>query len=60
MTVNEGTLLSGQVAIVTGAGPGMGRSIALRFAAHGARVVLGARNRNRLEDLVDEIRGGRG
>lgn len=54
--VDEGQLLSGKVAIVTGAGPGMGRSIALRFAAHGAQVVLGARNRNRLEDLVDEIR----
>ncbi len=54
--VNEGRLLAGKVAIVTGAGPGMGRSIALRFAAHGARVVVGARQRNRLEDLVDEIR----
>jgi NAD(P)-dependent dehydrogenase (short-subunit alcohol dehydrogenase family) len=56
MTIDEGRLLAGKVAIVTGAGPGMGRSIALRFAAHGARVVLGARRRNRLEDLVDEIR----
>jgi NAD(P)-dependent dehydrogenase (short-subunit alcohol dehydrogenase family) len=54
--VDEGKLLDGKVAIVTGAGPGMGRSIALRFAAHGARVVVGARQRNRLEDLVDEIR----
>jgi NAD(P)-dependent dehydrogenase (short-subunit alcohol dehydrogenase family) len=54
--VNEGRLLDGKVAIVTGAGPGMGRSIALRFAAHGARVIVGARQRNRLEDLVDEIR----
>ena len=54
--MDEGRLLDGKVAIVTGAGPGMGRSIALRFAAHGARVIVGARQRNRLEDLVDEIR----
>ena len=35
-------MLDGKVAIVTGVGSGMGRSIALRFAAEGLRVsVLG-------------------
>jgi NAD(P)-dependent dehydrogenase (short-subunit alcohol dehydrogenase family) len=52
----EGRLLQGKVAVVTGIGPGMGRSIALRFARHGASVVLGARNRRRLDDVADEIR----
>lgn len=57
MTVaSEGRLLEGKVAIVTGIGPGMGRSIALRFAAHGASVILGARNRARLDGVADEIR----
>ena len=32
--------LSGKVAIITGAGSGIGRSAALRFAAEGARVVV--------------------
>lgn len=33
--------LSGKVAIITGAGSGIGRASALRFAAEGARLVLG-------------------
>lgn len=33
--------LSGKVAIITGAGSGIGRAAALRFAAEGARLVLG-------------------
>ena len=36
--------LSGKVAIITGAGSGIGRAAALRFAAEGARLVLGDRN----------------
>ena len=37
-------MLSGKTAIVTGAGRGIGRAIALHFAKHGARVVLNYRN----------------
>jgi NAD(P)-dependent dehydrogenase (short-subunit alcohol dehydrogenase family) len=37
-------LLSGKVAIITGAGSGIGRAAALRFAAEGARLVLGDRS----------------
>ena len=55
VTAFEGRLLAGKIAIVTGVGPGMGRSIALLFARHGASVVLGARSLSRLKDVATEI-----
>ena len=33
--------LDGKVAIITGAGSGIGRASALRFAAEGAKLVIG-------------------
>ena len=33
--------LDGKIAIITGAGSGIGRASALRFAAEGAKLVLG-------------------
>ncbi len=42
--------LNGQVAIVTGAGRGIGRTIALALAGAGARVVLTARSRDQLDE----------
>jgi NAD(P)-dependent dehydrogenase (short-subunit alcohol dehydrogenase family) len=47
--------LSGQVVIVTGAGRGIGRAIALDLAKAGARLVLVARTSVDLSKLVDEI-----
>src|SRR3954470_20189901 len=46
----------GRVAIVTGIGPGMGRSIAIGFASRGVDVALGARRVERLEAVAAEIR----
>ena len=37
--------LEGKVALITGAGAGIGRAIALRFAQEGAKVMVAARNR---------------
>jgi NAD(P)-dependent dehydrogenase (short-subunit alcohol dehydrogenase family) len=46
----------GEVAVITGVGPGMGRSIALGFAARGVDVVLAARRKERLDAVADEVR----
>ncbi|MFM8991176.1 MAG: SDR family NAD(P)-dependent oxidoreductase, partial [Alphaproteobacteria bacterium] len=48
--------LAGRVAVVTGASRGIGRAVALRFAAEGAQVVALARSVGGLEELDDEIR----
>ncbi|MEQ1689359.1 MAG: SDR family NAD(P)-dependent oxidoreductase, partial [Sphingopyxis sp.] len=34
-------MLDGKVAIITGAGSGIGRASAIRFAAEGARLIIG-------------------
>ena len=48
-------MLTGKVAIVTGASRGIGRSIALALAAQGAKVVASARNAEALDSLVAEV-----
>jgi 3-oxoacyl-[acyl-carrier protein] reductase len=48
--------LKGHTAIVTGAGKGIGRAVALVFANAGASVVLAARTSEHLEKTADEIR----
>jgi NAD(P)-dependent dehydrogenase (short-subunit alcohol dehydrogenase family) len=50
------TLLSGQVAIVTGGGRGLGRAVAETLAALGASVVLASRNAPELDEVVKVIK----
>ena len=52
--------LTEKVAVITGAGSGIGRGTAVLFAKEGAKVVLTGRRRQPLEDTAAEIRSGGG
>ncbi len=52
--------LQGKVALITGAGRGIGRAVALALAQSGCRVVLAARSENQLKDVLKEVRSGDG
>ncbi|MGG3470947.1 glucose 1-dehydrogenase [Neobacillus pocheonensis] len=43
------------IALVTGAGSGIGRAVAVRLASEGAKVILVGRTRNKLEETAAEI-----
>ena len=47
--------LTGRVAIMTGAGRGLGRTMALGLAAAGADLALASRTASELESLVEEV-----
>ena len=55
MSNQDSHLLAGKRALVTGAGRGIGRSIALALAQAGADVAVTARTHSEIEQLVNEI-----
>ncbi len=52
--------LAGKVALVTGAGQGLGRAIAIVLAARGCSVTITGRTPDKLDAVVDEIRDAGG
>ena len=53
MSINNN--ISGKVVVITGASSGIGEAIARHLAEKGARVVLGARRTDRLQQISNEI-----
>ncbi len=49
-------LLKDKVIFITGGGTGLGKSMALRFAELGAKLVLASRSRDHLDPTAEEIR----
>jgi len=55
-----GFQLTDKVMLITGAGKGIGRGLAIAAAQQGAQVILNSRTRSDLEEVADEIRAAGG
>ena len=51
----DSSLLAGRIILITGAGSGLGRALAIESARAGASVILSGRNLRKLEAVYDEI-----
>jgi len=60
MSTNRLRDFESKTVVITGAGSGLGRVFALRFADHGATVVLAARRKERLDDTAAMVEKGGG
>ncbi|MHB1138786.1 MAG: SDR family NAD(P)-dependent oxidoreductase, partial [Microthrixaceae bacterium] len=56
MTILDNFKVDGQVALVTGAGRGIGRASAIALAEGGADVVIAARTVEQLDEVAEQIR----
>jgi NAD(P)-dependent dehydrogenase (short-subunit alcohol dehydrogenase family) len=52
--------LDGQIALITGAGRGLGRSIAVALASEGATVILTARTQSQLNETAQQVESAGG
>jgi len=48
--------IEGRVAVITGSARNIGKECALQLARRGARVVINARSKNRVDEVVDEVK----
>jgi NAD(P)-dependent dehydrogenase (short-subunit alcohol dehydrogenase family) len=58
--MSGGRRLEGKVAIITGAGQGIGEAIARAYAREGARVLITGRTLSKLEGVASQVRGAGG
>ncbi len=56
MSILDNFRIDGQVALVTGAGRGIGRASAIALAEAGADVVLAARTQEQLDEVAEQVR----
>ena len=50
------TRLTGKVAVITGGGTGIGQAVTLAFSKEGARIGIAGRRREKLDEVVQQVR----